>query len=497
MENEKSGGSNIAINENIGSKFANSNVKKGIIISISTLLVVYLGMSLYFIDHFYIGSKINGVNISGKTVKQANELITSQTESYSLNIKERGDKQEQIKAADIDLKSDSTDKIEELKSNQNPFAWVVAPFIKQDTELSGIVSLDENKLNIVLDKLNCLTSKDIVKPENAKLNYTDNGYKIVDEVYGNKINRDSLYNSVKNAILNDKTEIDLDSAKCYEDPKYTANSQEVVDAKNLADKYLEAKITYTFGDKNETLDKTTIHNWIYVNDNFEVVFDESKVKAYVNTLDDKYGTCGKARDFKTASGAIRKVGAYVEMSGENKANPEEFYGWSISTAKETKSLIEDIKNGQPVTREPKYAKEAKSRGANDIGNTYVEVSLTAQHMWFYKNGSLIVESNIVTGSVANNVETPPGVYKIKYKESPSTLKGKGTDGKPYEQPVDYWMPFNSGVGLHDASRWRLTSADYGGNIYRTNGSHGCVNLPIDVAAKIYQNIEVGTPVVVY
>ncbi|WP_310937012.1 L,D-transpeptidase family protein [Clostridium sp. SHJSY1] len=493
MESEKSEGSRFAINRVIGSKLANNTVKKGIIISFSTLLVIYLGMSLYFINHFYFGSKVNGVNISGKTVKQADDLITSQTESYSLNIKERGDKEEQINAADVGLKSDSTDKIQELKDSQKPFAWIVAPFINQDAELTGIVSLDETKLNSTLDKLNCLISKNIVSPQNAKLSYTEEGYKIVDEVYGNKINKDSFYSLVKKTILNEEPEIDLDKANCYENPKFTTNSQQVVDAKETANKYLVSQITYTFGDKNEVLDKATIHNWISVNDNFEIVLNESKIKDYINTLDDKYGTVGKARDFKTSSGETKKVGAYVQMNGANKADPDEFYGWSISTSKETKDLIENIKNGQSVTKEPKYAKQAKSHGANDIGNTYVEISLSKQHLWFYKNGSLVVDGNVVTGNVAGSTETPPGVYKIKYKESPSTLKGNNADGTKYAEPVEYWMPFNSGIGIHDLTKRNA----FGGNIYLTNGSHGCVNSPLNLAQKVYENIEAGTPVVVY
>ena len=55
------------------------------------------------------------------------------------------------------------------------------------------------------------------------------------------------------------------------------------------------------------------------------------------------------------------------------------------------------------------------------------------------------------------------------------------------------MPFNGGIGLHDAN-WRKT---FGGTIYKTNGSHGCVNLPPAVAKTIYENISAGDPVLCY
>lgn len=55
------------------------------------------------------------------------------------------------------------------------------------------------------------------------------------------------------------------------------------------------------------------------------------------------------------------------------------------------------------------------------------------------------------------------------------------------------MPFNGGIGIHDAI-WR---SQFGGNIYKTNGSHGCVNAPPYLAQKIFENIEPGTPIVCY
>lgn len=56
------------------------------------------------------------------------------------------------------------------------------------------------------------------------------------------------------------------------------------------------------------------------------------------------------------------------------------------------------------------------------------------------------------------------------------------------------MQFNGGEGLHDAAGWRSA---YGGSIYYYSGSHGCVNLPLDLAKTLYNTMEVGDPVIVY
>lgn len=106
----------------------------------------------------------------------------------------------------------------------------------------------------------------------------------------------------------------------------------------------------------------------------------------------------------------------------------------------------------------------------------------------YKNGSLVVQGDVVTGNVSENDATPAGVYRLKYKERNATLKGQG-----YSSPVSYWMPFNGGIGIHDAN-WRSV---FGGEIYKTGGSHGCVNSPYDLAKTVFENIDAGTPVVCY
>ena len=130
-----------------------------------------------------------------------------------------------------------------------------------------------------------------------------------------------------------------------------------------------------------------------------------------------------------------------------------------------------------------------------LNGTYVEISITEQRMWFYKNGSLLVDTPVVTGNPNTGHGTPAGgVWKLKDKRAPFTLTGYKEDGSiDYEEPVNYWMPFNGGVGIHDLTK----RAAFGGDIYLTNGSHGCVNTPLEAVATIYNNIDINTPVVVY
>lgn len=463
-----------------GHKSKRSKVVLGIIMFLCCLAAIYLGISAYFIKHFYLGSTINSMNVSGKTVEEVNEEMSSEIQNYSLELQEKGDVKEQIKGSDIDVKysQDGESKIKSLKDNQNPLGWISGVFGKKNNETAELISYDEQLLNKVLSGLPGINSKNVVESKDASFEYGDGGYKIVNEVYGNKIDKEVLNEKVSDAILKGDTTLDLDSSDCYKKPKYTADSQEVTDAKNTLDKYTNVTITYASGNNKEVVDGSAIHNWLSVDDNMQVTFDEKKVKKYVATkLGSTFNTFGKTRDFTTTSGNK------VKVSGGD-------YGWLIDSTKETKDLIETIKSGQSTTKEPIYSQKAISSDNNDIGNTYVEVNFTKQHVWFYKNGSLVTDGPCVSGNVSLKLATPPGTYALNYKEKNATLKGED-----YSSPVTYWMPFNGNVGLHDAS-WRSPN-EFGGSTYLTSGSHGCVNLPVELAHKIFDNIEAGTPVVCY
>lgn len=124
----------------------------------------------------------------------------------------------------------------------------------------------------------------------------------------------------------------------------------------------------------------------------------------------------------------------------------------------------------------------------DVGDTYIDVNIAEQHMWLYVDGELITDCDVVTGNYGTN-DTPKGVHTIWQRQSPATLVGAD-----YRTPVDYWLAFTySGCGIHDAT-WR---SSFGGSIYMGNGSHGCVNTPYDDVRIIYNNVSLGTYVVVH
>jgi hypothetical protein len=448
----------------------------GIIISICTLLIIYFGMAIYFMNHFYFGSVINSISVSGKSVEYVNELMASEIQKYQLNIKGRGGINEQIRGKDIGLKYDINVEFKELKDKQNPYKWILSVFNTEDSKMIVGTKYDKGLLKERLDKLSYFDSSKIIEPKNAGYKYEDNEYVIVDEVIGNKGSKDVLYKYALDAVSTGVATIDLESINYYVKPQYTSKSPKVVTTRDMLNKYVSSKITYTFGEEKKIIDGAIINKWFTVDDNSEVTFNEKQVENYMDVLASEYNTVAKTRNFVTSSGKVINIGGGS-------------YGWSINKVKEIKDLISIIMEGKSISKEPEYYQTAASHGKDDIGNTYVEIDLAGQHLWFYKNGLLITQGDVVTGTYGSDkTRTPVGIYKIDYKDRNATLKGED-----YAAPVDFWMPFNGGIGIHDAS-WR---DKFGGELYKTGGSHGCINSPYEVAKTIFDNIEAGTPVVCY
>ena len=129
----------------------------------------------------------------------------------------------------------------------------------------------------------------------------------------------------------------------------------------------------------------------------------------------------------------------------------------------------------------------KAEYTRDLEDTYVIVDKSEQQLWLYENNQLILTTPVTTGKDSTPSDT--GKFKIYSKETDRYL----TDGKTYNAHVDYWMPYNGGEGLHDAS-WR---GSFGTESYHSGGSHGCINIPPKVTPKIYEKVKVGDCVIVH
>ncbi len=441
------------------------------------LVAVYLGFAVYFGNHFLYGTTVNGIDASGKTIGKVEDLIVDEIKGYQLRIEPREGNEEIIQGKEIDLKPIFDGSLERELMKQNEFAWPMALFQKSKIEVDTIIDFNQKSLKKSVYDLKLMDKSKMREALDAVVsNYSEvDGYKIIPEEEGTVVEEDHFFDVLEKAILNLQDSISMSKEECYVKPKITQESEELIKLVETMNKYANASITYEFGENREVLNGKTISQWISVGNNLELNLSQEEVQNYVASLAETYNTVGKSKSL------VSSYGATVTVSGGD-------YGWKIDQEGEVAALIENIKNGENISKEPIYAKTANSRGANDYGDTYVEVNLTAQHLYYYKNGSLILDTDFVSGNDAKGWSTPVGAYGLYYKQLDKTLRGED-----YATPVSFWMPFNGGVGFHDAT-WRR---DFGGNYYKKNGSHGCVNMPYDAAKKLYDNIEAGCAVLVY
>lgn len=449
-----------------------------VVVPVAILVMIYCIVSVYYANRYYPGTWINGVNCSDMTVDEVKERLKEHRQSYSLRLNERGGQQEVLTSDDIGYMA-TFDSVSELKDEQGMWSWILHLSDINFYTAEGKPGFEEDKLRSALNALNCVSGPDVTAPADAYVDYTD-GVKIVPETEGTTIDTDKLYQVVSEAILSEQNRIDLDASDCYVHPSVTTETPEFKEVTDHIRKYTDVTITLNVADTTEVINSEQITQWLYQDDNGDVALDKEKIRSYMYDMEDKYDTINKTRSFVNSYGNTVKI-----QPGT--------LGWSIAANNETEKIYNAILDGKSETRDIEYDSEAPSWGENDIGNTYVEISIDNQHMWFYKNGSLIVETDVTTGTSSTGHDTPRGAFYINNKQMNVTLVSANPDD-PYESKVTYWLPFKgNSYGIHDAS-WR---SSYGGSIYIYNGSHGCVNTPLDKVKQIYENITIGTPVIIW
>lgn len=459
-----------------GKKSGKKYIGLVLICILAVIAVAYIGFAVFFQSHFSFGTTLDGIPVGGCSVEKVESLIRAEIEGYSLELLQREEQSETLEGASLAVEPVFAGEIEELLEQQNGFTWIVTLFAKEKLKLDKVVSYDEEALQQVLSEFTDRKRENQREPADASYSeYSKTeGYQLITADYGTAIDKSALEKAVGEAVSVLAGQLNLEEAGCYIAPKVEDDNEKLLALIDTLNRYTGVTIQYDFGEKTEVLDGTIISTWLS-DKNLEAQIDEEAVLLYVKDIAKKYNTAYKPKTLKTSYGTTVTIN-----SG--------FYGWRINNAEEVDQIIADLKEGKDVKRDPVYLQTANSHGENDYGDSYVEINLTAQHLFFYKDGKLVVEGDFVSGNVAKGHTSPTGAFGLTYKTMNAVLRGED-----YATPVEYWMPFAGDVGMHDAT-WRNK---FGGNIYKTGGSHGCINLPHAVAKTIYAGIEQGYPVLVY
>ena len=447
--------------------------------------VTYIGGVVYFNDIFLTNTTINHIDVSYMTLEDAHDVLQKKLENHQLNLTFIDNEVETIKQNDSSIQYNKNNHLNDLLENQNRWLWFVHFFQGESLSLDDALQVDKKQLSKTLDSLQHMEKDKQVAPKNAKVTFSDNAFQIVKESNGSTLLKDKLQDLVIDAFLQNKNTLVLLDAGAYDLPKIKSDDKNLKTLLNLANQYCHAHITYETISGPIVLDENELLTWIYQDENgtysYNEEFFKTKATEFVKGLAEKINNIGTTRTYTLAHGRRVTVG------GGN-------YGLKLRQKKEVEGLIQDILAKKKETRTPVTSGVQASTSNNGLGNTFVQVDLTNQKVYLVKNGIVTLSTDCVTGKYTDpERRTPAGTYYLYAKQRNRILRGtRLPDGSwPYESPVDYWMPFNRGVGLHDAD-WR---SSFGGNIYYNSGSHGCINLPVNVAGTLYNSIKVNTPVV--
>ena len=481
-------------------KFIGGFVCALVVIGVVAGAAVYLaGMNSrkgVFLDNTYI----NGINVSGKTESEAIDLLEKNNalpDSY--NIEKLDGKIEKISLSDLGYVDNTEARVNQYYSKQNHYTWFKNLFTRTDFKWNADFKYKKEDLEKII-KEKIVNDKTAVKPENARMTQNDDGtYTVVKEKTGTKINpakAKDVYKYIEQQIDSGNFNVDISELDCYQ--KASVTSEKLQPTCDILNNLNSMEINFDFNYTKEKLDSSTIMDWVSLSeDGTSYTVDEDKAMAYVEKLAQKYDTFGKPRKFKTTKKKVITIPA-----GDG------CYGWWIDQTQTRDLIVDTIEAGKSATLTPIYYQNPDSGFTyscnpewrtkdKDYSDTYIEIDLSAQHLWYYKNGKLAMQTPIVSGYDGDPQRiTPPGVYKLWIKETAKTLTG-AVNGQSYASYVDYWNNISTiGIGLHDAS-WQ--NGDFNSSKYHTSygGSHGCINMPFDKAQYVYNNIDYGTPVFIY
>lgn len=444
---------------------------------------------------FLANTSINKVDVSGMTKEDALAKLSQEiTFQDKITITKRDGTRVQIDLKDLDFSSNLSSAVDTAYDSQNHSMWFRSYLKPSSFEFDPDSQFNDTKLNALI-KNSVIDSTNKIESKDAYIDRTDDGFEVVKEVVGNTIDKDKLgevYDHISSELAKGNYDISIADLDVYEKPQVLSSDlQEKCDSLN---DIASTEIKFDFVYEKATLKGTRFIDWLDIEEDGSYTVDHNEVVKYVAELADEYNTYATPRKFKSTN------------YGTVTVDPiENLYGWWLDDDGMAELVEELILDGESTTADPifyttpdgalTYEGNADSWTKNDdIGKTYLELDLSAQHLFFYKKGKLEWETDVVTGLPTETRNTPEGVYKLWFKAENFRLKDSNADGSSWDTKVAYWNNISTcGIGIHDAT-WQPY---FGGSLYQTNGSHGCVNVSLDAARYVYENVPMNTPVVAF
>ncbi len=454
---------------------------------LAAIVIVYCLIAANYRNRFLPNTFVNGFAVGSLSAADTEEILKQSVEDYQLEVGFRGGKNEMITSRDIDLTYVSSNEVSGLLAGQKRLNWLMAMLGRKTHYTVGTsFKFDSNKLRACLEALPEFQSDAISAPRSAQVVLDgDLTYRVSDAYEGNMPDEEKVFQAVDTAVHASESRLSLDLVDgAYVAPAADSENEGLKECADELNAFVSTVLTIKYKDGSTTvLDKDDLVKWISKGDG-DYYISEEKVytEAYklITAAAEKYDSTKDKMEFKsTAEGTVRL-----------SCDP---YGYKIDVESETDRIVSALYNHQ--SGEIELQNSVKETVDATFGGTYCEVDVTGQHVYYYEDHKLVLDSDCVTGLESDyDRRTPSGVFSLFNKET-DVILGSYQAPDPsqrYESHVNYWMPFYESYGMHDAS-WR---ENFGGEWYKEYGSHGCVNLPPDFAYELYQEIEIWTPVIV-
>ncbi len=466
--------------------------------------IAYGGGVFYYQSHFLPNTFESGINLGGMTAAAADASLKGTVLDSMEVVSVRGS--EVLDLSGVNAVKHFNPSLEGIKA-QNAFMWPAAFFGNREAEIGFSASYDVWKLSDAVDGLKLIDTQpeDIARDAYISADLETGVYEIVPENTGFDIDVSKLKREIRNALDNGIVSLNIENSDVYHRPSVTAEDEELKAKAAFMNELNEANVYLDLGaGMNNRLTGEELSGMI----NRDGTVNENGVRTFVSELAKAYDTCspegertiinhaGVNKTFKSDYGwkldQEETVNAIIEGLNQHLAGNN---AGSEAASSKTEVLDEDISEiFETVDMEAVWDKKAAMHGDRDYGYSYIEIDMGEQKVYAYVDGVCVLETPCVTGKMTADRMTPEGLYSIRAKQRNRVLVGYKPDGSiDYRSPVKFWMPFNGGIGLHDAS-WR---SEFGGELYVNGGSHGCINLPREAAQKIYDLCYKDMPVICY
>ena len=449
-------------------------------VCIVVLVTLYFLLAMYYRNGFSYNTWVNGVYCTGKNIEDINSVLKSRYETRSIEIHNTDGSVEYILPDEINYRIDFTEYLKSIQKKQNPFLWILNfTDWKAGADIEPSFTFEEDALDYYVDNLSFVKNNTNDSVPYTAIKLTDNGYELID-TYRPYVDRKAVLDAVKVGLYSEEP-VEL-SENYLIKPVYADKDLKVLKEWDSLKKYLEPKLTYDMGAEQISIDSSVLSDFLIVGENGEFVknedgsfaIDEEKAVKYMDNLCSSYDTYGKDRVFTT-------------IKGEEKVIKNVYYGTLLNHKAECEYFVNALKTGISEVHTPSYIRKGYVRGLDDIGNTYIEIDMNEQVLYYFEDGVINLHCDIVSGRPGYNA-TPQMICSVFNKKKAAILRGAD-----YASYVDYWMAIYQGIGLHDAS-WQRA---FGGERYKTHGSHGCINMRKGDAERLYDSIELGIPVILY